>query len=162
MKKFFAVIALTAILGGISLEMQAKKRLGSPVIEIMKKYGGAEGVEAVNLGGFMLGLAKMASIGKEGAEFLSCLDKMAVFTAEDSPEHLKEVIVSDVRKALSGYEKMMEMKDDGADFTIYVLMKAPETVSEMVMVSESDVVMIYMEGEIPVSEIDRMAESAVD
>lgn len=162
MKKITAAVVLTALSIGIfSTPLPAAgKGSCSGVIRLIQKYDDRDGVEAVNLGGFLLGIAKIAASGEEGSEWLDYLDRMAVFTAEDASEETKAEFTAELMAVLGEYEKAAEMKDGTDDMSIWMKMKDEETIKEMVMVSNSESAIIFLGGNIPMSEMADVVTNA--
>ena len=80
MKKIFMAVILTAIAFGTACtDISAKKSNdGSRIIALMQKYDGEKGVEAMNINGFLLGIAKAAAKGEEGSEWLKMKDEETI------------------------------------------------------------------------------------
>ena len=102
-----------------------------------------------------------AASDEEGADFMKYLDRMAIFSAEEADSCLKADISADLAKALDGYETAMEMKDGEDDMAIYFSMPSDDIVSEMVLVSDSELAVILMIGDMPVSELKNIAAEAM-
>lgn len=155
MKKIFMAVILTAIAFGTACtDISAKKSNdGSRIIALMQKYDGEKGVEAMNINGFLLGIAKAAAKGEEGSEWIKYLDHMAIFSAEEADAETKGKFMDELDAILTGYEKAMEMQDGEDSLSIWLKMKDEGTISEMVMVAGSDASVILMRGQIPLSEM---------
>ena len=124
-RKAFAIRFPALSIGIFSTPLPAAgKGSCSGVIRLIQKYDDRDGVEAVNLGGFLLGIAKIAASGEEGSEWLDYLDRMAVFTAEDASEETKAEFAAELMAVLGEYEKAAEMKDGTDDMSIWMKMKS--------------------------------------
>ena len=140
--------------------MQARPGKHSQIMKVIRKYDGCDGVESIVLGSFLMGIARMAASDDEGGDILKYIDKMAVFSAEEAAPGLKNDISADLGKALEGYETAMEMKDGEDSMSIYFNMPSDDTVSEMAIVSDSELAVILMLGDMPVSELENIAREA--
>lgn len=160
MKKIFIVIA--AVLSGISFMTAAEVRPEQKsVIAVMKTYDSVDGVEFINIGPLLMNLARL-SAGDDG-DFMKYLDRMAVFSASDVPEKQMRKMVDDFQASLSGYEPLLQASEENENVTIYIAKKDDKTISEMVVYAQdSELAVIVMKGEIPVSEIENMASDAMD
>ena len=160
MKKIFTVIA--AVLYGISFMTAAEIRPAQKsVIAVMKTYDSVDGVEFINIGPLLMNLARL-SAGDDG-DFMKYLDRMAVFSASDVPEKQMRKMVDDFQASLSGYEPLLQASEENENVTIYIAKKDDKTISEMVVYAQdSELAVIVMKGEIPVSEIENMASDAMD
>lgn len=160
MKKIFIVIA--AVLSGISFMTAAEVRPEQKsVIAVMKTYDSVDGVEFINIGPLLMNLARL-SAGDDG-DFMKYLDRMAVFSASDVPEKQMRKMVDDFQASLSGYEPLLQASEENENVTIYIAKKDEKTISEMVVYAQdSELAVIVMKGEIPVSEIENMASDAMD
>ena len=160
MKKIFIVIA--AVLSGISFMTAAEVRPEQKsVIAVMKTYDSVDGVEFINIGPMLMNLARL-SAGDDG-DFMKYLDRMAVFSASDVPEKQMRKMVDDFQASLSGYEPLLQASEENENVTIYIAKKDEKTISEMVVYAQdSELAVIVMKGEIPVSEIENMASDAMD
>ena len=160
MKKIFIVIA--AVLSGISFMTAAQVRPAQKsVIAVMKTYDSVDGVEFINIGPMLMNLARL-SAGDDG-DFMKYLDRMAVFSASDVPEKQMRKMVDDFQASLSGYEPLLQASEENENVTIYIAKKDEKTISEMVVYAQdSELAVIVMKGEIPVSEIENMASDAMD
>ena len=158
MKKIFMAVILTAIaIGAACTDISAKKSDDSSrIIALMQKYDDENGVEAMNINGFLLGIAKAAAKNEEGSEWIKYLDRMAIFSAEEAEAGLKEKFMNELYPILESYEKIMEMKDEEDSMSIWLKMKDEETISEMVIVADSDASVIMMCGKIPLSEMGKI------
>lgn len=164
MKRMFLILltAVSAICMLSPVQMSARPGNDSQVQKVIRKYSSCDGVESINLGSFLLGIAKAATEDDGGSDFLKYVDRMSIFSGEDATASMKENIACDFDKALSsdGYEKVMEMKDGDDDMTIYCQMADADTISEMVMYSRREVAVIFIKGSIPVSEIEKVVSEA--
>ena len=160
MKKIFIVIA--AVLSGITFMTAAEVRPEQKsVIAVMKTYDSVDGVEFINIGPLLMSLARH-SAGEDG-DFMKHLDRMAVFSASDVPEKQMRKMVDDFHASLSGYEPLLQASEENENVTIYIAKKDEKTISEMVVYAQdSELAVIVMKGEIPVSEIENMASDAMD
>ena len=160
MKKIFIVIA--AVLSGISFMTAEEVRPEQKsVIAVMKTYDSVDGVEFINIGPLLMNLARL-SAGDDG-DFMKYLDRMAVFSASDVPEKQMRKMVDDFQASLSGYEPLLQASEENENVTIYIAKKDEKTISEMVVYAQdSELAVIVMKGEIPVSEIENMASDAMD
>ena len=160
MKKIFIVIA--AVLSGISFMTAAEVRPEQKsVIAVMKTYDSVDGVEFINIGPLLMNLARL-SAGDDG-DFMKYLDRMAVFSASDVPEKQMRKMVDDFQASRSGYEPRLQASEENENVTIYIAKKDEKTISEMVVYAQdSELAVIVMKGEIPVSEIENMASDAMD
>ena len=160
MKKIFIVIA--AVLSGISFMTAAEVRPEQKsVIAVMKTYDSVDGVEFINIGPLLMNLARL-SAGDDG-DFMKYLDRMAVFSASDVPEKQMRKMVDDFQASLSGYEPLLQASEENENVTIYIAKKDEKTISEIVVYAQdSELAVIVMKGEIPVSEIENMASDAMD
>lgn len=165
MKRMFLIL-LTAVSAMCCMlypvQMSARSGNDGQVQKVIRKYSSCDGVESINLGSFLLGIAKAASEEDGDSDFLKYVDRMSIFSGEDATASMKSDIADDFEKAFvsDGYEKMMEMKDGDDDMTIYCLMADAGTISEMVMYSRSEVAVILIKGSIPVSEMDKIIAEA--
>ena len=75
---------------------------------------------------------------------------------KNAEDMMKERIRSDLKKALNGYKTLMEMRDGDDDMTVYLSMQNEEVISEMVLVSDSEMALIFIAGDMPVSELQRI------
>lgn len=159
MKKIFIVIA--AVLSGISFMTAAQVRPEQKsVIAVMKTYDSVDGVEFINIGPLLMNLARL-SAGDDG-DFMKYLDRMAVFSASDVPEKQMRKMVDDFQASLSGYEPLLQASEENENVTIYIAKKDEKTISEMIVYAQdSELAVIVMKGEIPVSEIENMASDAM-
>ena len=90
-------------------------------------------------------------------------DRMAVFSASDVPEKQMRKMVDDFQASLSGYEPLMQASEENENVTIYIAKKDEKTISEMIVYAQdSELAVIVMKGEIPVSEIENMASDAMN
>ena len=160
MKKIFTVIA--AVLYGISFMTAAEIRPAQKsVIAVMKTYDSVDGVEFINIGPMLMNLARH-SAGEDG-DFMKYLDRMAVFSASDVPEKQMRKMVDDFQASLSGYEPLLQASEENENVTIYIAKKDEKTISEMIVYAQdSELAVIVMKGEIPVSEIENMASDAMN
>lgn len=158
--KIAAVAAAVFMISSPAVMSKPKCHVDSPVMDVVIKYEDCEGVEAFNLGSFLLGIARMAASDEDGGQVLKYLSRMAVFSAEDAPADLQKKIKADLDAAVASYETAMEMKDGEDDMSILVKRKGEDIVSEMVLVSNSDLSVIVMIGEMPVSELEMIASEA--
>lgn len=157
MKVLCAVSVVFLLSAGV---VSARSKSCSKVLRVIHEYGNCEGVESINLGPFLLGIAKMAASDEDGAEFMRYLDRMAVFSAEDASDRLKKDISDDLGEALKEYETAMEMKDGEDDMSVYFSKANGNVVREMVLVSRSEPAVILMIGHMPVAELEKIAAEA--
>lgn len=151
------VLVSVALQSAVTLQARSVK---SPLTEVLQRYESEDGVESVQIGGFLLGIAKTAMKGEEEGEILKYLDRMTVFSAGNASASLKAALVEDLEKVLKDYQKAVEMKDDGDDMTIWFKMQGEDVVSEMLMFSGSETAVILMQGEIPVEVLAKFADQA--
>lgn len=164
-RKFFPVCLKTALAAVIICYFTAPAAMarpgkGSQVMDVIRKYDGCDGVESVTLGPFLMGIARMAVSREECADFLKYIDRMAIFVAAGADDRLKSEIAADLGKGLEAYETAVEMKDDGDDMTIYFSIPEHDAVSEMVLVSDSEMSVILLSGDMPLSELAFIAAGA--
>ena len=139
-------------------EMQAKGR--NSVIGVIQKYDNSDGVESINIGPFLMKIARTAA-DDEGKKYLKHLNRMIIFSAEEVSGQIRERIADDFRTALRDYETLMDVTDEEDKVTICIKRESEETISEMVIYVESELTAIVMSGKIPVSEIQSIAEEAM-
>lgn len=162
MKKRIMAAILAAIVMAVSgTVMHARKANDreSAVIGIIEKYGDKEGVESVNMGRFLLGLAKMAAGNDDEGDsaWLKYVDRITIVSAEQAEEDVRDSMSAELTSILSGYEKAAEMNNDDDDMSVWVKMEGDSTILEMIMFSGSEYALIYIGGRIPVSEMENMA-----
>ena len=117
-------------------------------------------MDSIVLGPFLMWIARLAASGDEEAEILKHVDRMAVFSAAQTEDGLRPEIERDLKQALDGYETFVEMKDGEEDMTVYVNMPAENVISEMVLVSRSELSVIVMTGDLPVSVLENIVADA--
>lgn len=158
MKKFIATLALAAV--SLTLvcvpAISRNNNSGQAAIRLMERYDDEEGVEYLRIGSFLLGIAKSFVTGEE-KEIIKYLDDMAIFSAEDATAEVQERFLKELDSAMEGYQKLLEVKEDGDDMTIYFLKKDEDTVAQMMLVTRSEASVIYMNGKIPVAVLKKMA-----
>ena len=145
---------------GTALSANPKDSGDTSVLSVIHKYEGKDGVDAINMGPFLLGIARMAAGNEEGAEFLDYLDRMAVFSADGVSSGLRTEITGDLDRALEGYSPAMEMKDGEDEMSVYIRQKNEDVISEIVIVSRSELAVIVMIGDMPVSELEKIVTEA--
>ena len=145
---------------GTVLSANPKDSGDTSVLSVIHKYEGKDGVDAINMGPFLLGIARMAAGNEEGAEFLDYLDRMAVFSADGVSSGLRTEITGDLDRALEGYSPAMEMKDGEDEMSVYIRQKNEDVISEIVIVSRSELAVIVMIGDMPVSELEKIVTEA--
>ena len=145
---------------GTALSANPKDSGDTSVLSVIHKYEGKDGVDAINMGPFLLGIARMAAGNEEGAEFLDYLDRMAVFSADGVSSRLRTEITGDLDRTLEGYSPAMEMKDGEDEMSVYIRQKNEDVISEIVIVSRSELAVIVMIGDIPVSELEKIVTEA--
>ena len=145
---------------GTALSANPKDSRDTSVLSVIHKYEGKDGVDAINMGPFLLGIARMAAGNEEGAEFLDYLDRMAVFSADGVSSGLRTEITGDLDRALEGYSPAMEMKDGEDEMSVYIRQKNEDVISEIVIVSRSELAVIVMIGDMPVSELEKIVTEA--
>lgn len=155
------LLAVTVLCQVSAPAVSAKPGKDSRVMDVIRKYGRCDGVGSITIGPFLMGIARKAASDEEGADFMKYLNRMAIFSAEEADSCLKADISADLAKALDGYETAMEMKDGEDDMAIYFSMPSDDIVSEMVLVSDSELAVILMIGEMPVSELKNIAAEAM-
>ena len=96
------------------------------------------------------------AVGVSVGELIKYFDRVAVLSADSAEDMMKERIRSDLKKALNGYKTLMEMRDGDDDMTVYLSMQNEEVISEMVLVSDSEMALIFIAGDMPVSELQRI------
>lgn len=139
---------------------QARKSVSSDVMKVIQKYDRCDGVDSIVLGPFLMWIARLAASGDEEAEILKHVDRMAVFSAAQTEDGLRPEIERDLKLALDGYETFVEMKDGEEDMTVYMNMPAENVISEMVLVSRSELSVIVMTGDLPVSVLENIVADA--
>ena len=145
---------------GTALSANPKDSGDTSVLSVIHKYEGKDGVDAINMGPFLLGIARMAAGNEEGAEFLNYLDRMAVFSADGVSSGLRTEITGDLDRTLEGYSPAMEMKDGEDEMSVYIRQKNEDVISEIVIVSRSELAVIVMIGDMPVSELEKIVTEA--
>lgn len=127
--------------------------------QVIRKYNRVECAECINLGGFLLSVAKTAMREDMDMELLNCLRMITVFSMEDCDPAERVRFASEAETVFDGYEKLMEVRDDEDDLTIYVKMSAHEVIKEFVVYSGSDASVIIMSGKMPLSALEQLIES---
>ena len=157
MNYFYKVVmAVMILLLPTSAILSAGADRISPVMDVIRKYRCCDGVMSVRLGSFLLGIAKMIVPDEDGGELIKYFDRVAVLSADSADDMMKERIRSDLKKALNGYETLMEMREGDDDMTVYLSMQNEEVISEMVLVSDSEMALIFIAGDMPVSELQKI------
>lgn len=127
--------------------------------QVIRKYDRVECAECINLGGLILSLAKTAVREDIDAELLKTLKRITVFSMEECAPEDRARFASEAETAFGGYEKLMEVRDDEDDLTIYVKMSAQEVIKEFVVYSGSDASVIILSGKMPMSALEQLIES---
>lgn len=150
----FQAIPVSGLAGTVTAEKTVRA--------LVHKYRQYDGVETINIGGLLMAVARITCDG-EDAEILKHIDKVTVFSAEEASQDLKSEISRDFGNLLSdrmtGFEKMMEVKDSGDEMSVFVKMSGDDAISELLMVSRSEAVIVYIVGQIPLSLLSKIVES---
>lgn len=159
MKKFIASVALAAAVFTFTCSpaISRDSNSGQAAIRLMERYDSEDGVEYLHIGSFLLGIAKSFVPGEEG-EIIKYLDNMAIFSAEDASADVQERFLKELDSAMEGYQKLIEVKDGGDDMTIYFINKDEDSISQLMLVTRSEASVIYMNGDIPVDVLKKIAE----
>ena len=157
MKRLILTIALTLISLSLCTSIYAKtEETESTMINHLMTYDGTEGVEAVDLKGFMLNFAKPALKDTPMKNVTDNIRNIFVFSFSETRTEERKKFRNGIAPVLAEYEKVLEKKVDKKESTTYLKRKDDALISEMVVYSMDDkaIVLVVIRGDIPVSGIE--------
>ena len=132
----------------------------SQVMEMMIKYSENEGVEYMNLKGFLLNFAKPAMKDTPMRDLTDCIENICIFSMGKVSDATRKEFNKESKELLKNYEKIVEKKEGKENEIIYVKKLDEETISEMLIYSEKEkTVMVLICGKIPVAELEKAAKT---
>jgi hypothetical protein len=134
-----------------------------PVSRVFNKYAGAEGFTTVNISGDMLKMAARMDPQDEDLQAISKLEVVKILTQEHKTDEYKDLnfydeIYNELDKSL--YKELMVVKDQ--DEHVNMLVREDNgIISEFLLIVSSDDenVLISINGEIELSELDKLSGS---
>lgn len=157
MKRIFILFAitLTSLVCCMTLHAENKEAEKS-LLSFLEQYEDQEGVEIVNLKGFLLNFAKPALKDTPMKNVTDNIKAMTVFSYTEINDAQKKQFIKDISPVLAGYEKALEKKENKTESTIYLKRKDDAVISDMVVyaLGEKAVILVVIKGEIPVSELE--------
>lgn len=149
-----SVSVLLLALGNITLSFATNTQsIPSKVKCIIQKYDTYRGVEAIEIGPFLM---KMAELSGE-KEFKYC-DRICILSAESDEVNARTMraLRRDTENALLHYTKIMEMNDEDEHVGIFAIQKNERYFTDLVIfATENDEISIVsIEGKIPVEEMN--------
>lgn len=142
--------------------LNAKGRMNS-VKDVISKYSKVENVTKVNIGGFMMSLAK-PFMDREDREAINemNINGIDIIDLSDCSSAVKESFTADMRKVLGSesyneYIPMIKVTENGQKTEILVK-QSDDCVNEMLIFStdKEDCCIISIRGNISMEEVDRM------
>lgn len=128
MKKFIAIVLLTALTAGSGMTVGAasRKANSAAVTSLVREYNNREGFETVSVGSLGLGLvrviAKAAAESPEDRKALEILDglnRVVVMEYASADSQTRQEFTAKVEKILENSEKILEVKDGGETLNLY-------------------------------------------
>jgi|GEM_PF-2964797 len=156
----FTVATLLPLLMFSMLSAPECGAAGKDIKKVIRKYDKVECAECINVGSLLLSIAKMSMSDEMDVPFVDGLRGITVFTMEDCDYGKKLSFAAEAAEALQDYEKLMEMKDEDEDMTIYVKMSRSDTIEEFVLFSAEEATLILMSGRMPMSALEEMMSEA--
>ena len=157
---FILAVVCAAILVCSAIAPAHQDSVGRDVFQVIQKYRSYKGVEAINIGPFIMKLARLT-----GTEEAKWVNRVAILSVEQSNTSSKTIISieDEMKKAITSYETFLEAKEE--DEAVKILVKSSkdaETILEMIILAkESDEFsVIAIKGNIPVSQIMEVAGMA--
>ncbi len=130
------------------------------VYQVIQKYRSYKGVESINIGPFIMKLARLT-----GTEEAKWVNRVAILSVEQCDARSKTInsIEDEMKQALVGYETFLEANEE--DEKVKILVKSSkdaETILEMVIFAKEtdELSVVAIKGNIPVSQIMEVAEMA--
>ena len=157
---FILITVCTAILCCSAAVPANQERGDRNVFQVIQKYRSCKGVEAINIGPFVMKLARLT-----GTEEAKWVDRVAILSIEkcDARSKTRRSIEDEMKKSLTAYECLFEAKEEDEEVMILVKSsKDAESILEMVVLADEtdELSVIAIKGRIPVSQIMEVAKMA--
>ena len=157
---FILVMVFAVTLSCMATAPVNQDNIGKDVFQVIQKYRPYKGVETINIGPFIMNLARLT--GTEEAKWVNRVAILSIEKRDVSPKTIR-FIEDEMNQALNSYETLMETKEGDEEVTILVKSsKNAESILEMVIFAEEtdELSVIALKGKIPVSQIMEVAGMA--
>lgn len=160
MKRYLATILILLAMAAAPAAAMTKQQ---NVRWLFEKYRDAPGGDCVKVGSLLIKLGKMFSDGDDpDTKVLDMVSEIVVLDLEESPDNIRGSFRKDCYRLLedtSGYQLLMQARDDGEELSIYVSTDKDGNIRELILVSDEDPALIYIKGEIPPEYINETISS---
>lgn len=161
MKRYFATILILLAMAAVPATAMTKQQ---NVRWLFEKYHDAPGGDCVKVGSMLIKLGKMFSDEDDkDAKVLDMVSEIVVLDLEESPDNIRGSFRKDCARLLedtSGYQLLMQAKDEGEELSIYVSTDNDGNIRELILVSDEDPALIYIKGQIPPEYINETINSS--
>lgn len=185
MKKIYAIIAAAMLItvpalsasaqtdaaSGASMEQRDGKNAANvkpaetlSLKQVIKKYKKVKKVDYLKVDGFLLTVAKagMKADDEMPAEAVDALKCIHIISLDDSSSELRHSFRTDMAKALSGSEMILEAQDEEDKIGIYVGKMDGQYFEDFIVYESDDCDLIVMQGKFPLSALQRMVNEHMD
>lgn len=158
MKQLFIrnlLVAAITLMILIPCPMEAKKSRDKfanteQLVELAKRYSGKKGFEVVNLGSFMMKMARIFSDGE--SEAIKDVKGVLVVDYEDAALSLRAEFSEKVADILSVTEPLMEIRDEGESVNIYGTPTDDGKITDFILFSPEEGALVVIKGSVSLDE----------
>jgi len=160
--KLLAVALASLMIVGCANNSKKSQKIAaeSEITNIMKSFDGIEDVEYLEIGGPMLGFAKLALNATPLKSISSDLSKVRILEFDDAEDGVISEISGKVKAALEPYELLVSARDGEDSIEIYANMDENDKITELVLYTGSENAIIAVTGEIDPEDVAKVVDES--